>query len=113
MRYFLNNSSNSVSFTRRPEYLVNDFTLVFTKVQDSLTSIQPVSLNVQDVNLLGDCIPYVLFIVDGSQLEVGTWIATIYYEGVEFDSKIIESWDADPAHTPAGTGVLDSITILN
>ena len=113
MRYFLDDKTNEVSFYRRPEYLVNDFTLIFSKVQDGLSSIADVSISVQDTNLLGKCFPVVNFIVDGSQFSSGTWIATLIYNGTAYDSKIIESWNGDPVHKPAGSGVLDSITILN
>ena len=101
-----------MTFVKRPEYIVNQFTLVFSKLQDGLTSVPDVSLSVADIYLLGKCNPVVKFSVDGSQFSKGAWVVDLVYEGAVYDSKIIEVWDGKPLHTPAGSGVLESVTIL-
>jgi len=103
-----------ISFPKRPEYTNNSFTLTFSKIKDLTDTTPDVVLSgAQDILLLADCSPVVKFAVDGNSLSEGAWVLTLFYEGLLYDGKMIYVDSGEPKSSPAGQGILESVTILD
>ena len=113
MKHLPSDSVELISFPKRPEYTNNSFTLNFSKIKDLTDTTSDVVLSgVQDIGLLSSCFPVVKFAVDGNLFSEGAWVLTVIYEGIVYDSKMLYVDSGKPESSPAGSGILDSVTIL-
>ena len=113
MKHLPSDSTTLVSFPKRPEYLINSFTLTFAKIED-LTDSTPdvVQSAVAEIGGLASCFPVIKFAVDGNNFAEGAWVLTVSYEGKVYDSKLLYVDNGKPESNSAGSGILNSITIV-
>lgn len=105
-------ASNILTFVKEPDWVVNDFTLTFTKTVSEDVSFTLSSLG--DENSLALCIPYVSFIIDlsGQPTMEGEFSVVLSNEGADYERCLVVITDGLPSNGDGASDVYGNKIIL-